>query len=65
MPKNKAKVAIAHKILVSAYHILKDKVPFQELGPGYLDSVNRRRTTKSLVRRLEQLGHTVTLAATA
>jgi transposase len=64
MPKNKAKVAIAHKVLLAAFHILKDGSTFKELGPNYLDSVDRRRTTKNLVRRLEQLGHHVTLAPT-
>lgn len=63
MPKNKAKVAIAHKILLAAFHILKDGVRFNELGPTYLDAIDRRRTTKNLVRRLEQLGHRVTLEA--
>ena len=58
----KATGALRHSILVAAYHILEQKVPYQELGADYFD---RRRSseqrTKRLVRQLEQLGHNVTL----
>lgn len=64
MPKNKAKVAIAHKIAIAAYAILRDGKPFQDLGPTYLDTLDKARTTKRLVRRLESLGFTVQLGAT-
>lgn len=65
MPKNKAKVAIAHKILLAAFHILRDGVTYKELGANYLDTVDKRRTTRALVKRLEQLGHRVTIEAAA
>jgi transposase len=57
--KNKAAVAIAHKMLVIAYHVLKDKVPYRELGSDYLEK--RRATTQeeSMIRRLEKLGYTI------
>jgi len=58
----KATGALRHSILIAAYHILEQKVPYQELGADYFD---RRRSseqrTRRLVRQLEQLGHTVTL----
>jgi transposase len=58
----KATGALRHSILIAAYHILEQKVPYQELGADYFD---RRRSTEQrtrrLVRQLEQLGHTVTL----
>ncbi len=54
--------ALSHSIIVAAYHILDQKVPYQELGADYFD---RRRCSaqraKRLVRQLEQLGHKVTL----
>lgn len=41
--KMRAAVAIAHKILVSAYHMLATQSDYQELGASYLDQLNRRR----------------------
>ena len=58
----RALVAIAHKILIAAYHILRDGVPYQDLRDTYLDSLDKTRVTRNLVRRLERLGHHVTLA---
>ncbi len=34
--KKKALIAIAHKILISAYFILKNKEEYKELGTDYL-----------------------------
>jgi transposase len=65
----KAIGAVAHSILVIAYHVLKRRQAYTELGPDYLllrDSA--AAYTKRLVRQLERLGHRVTLeplAATA
>ncbi len=57
----RAAVAIAHKILVSAYHMLRNQVPYQDLGDAYLDKREAGRTAGSLVRRLERLGYAVEL----
>jgi len=54
-------VAVAHAILVIAYHIIKNNTPYQELGPNYFDELNRERVTKRLVKRLESLGLDVTI----
>ena len=40
--KKKALVAVGHKIFIMCYHILKDKVPYKELGGNYLDE--RKKT---------------------
>ena len=58
----KATGALRHSILIAAYHILDQNVPYHELGADYFDqrrSLEQR--TKRLVRQLQQLGHTVTL----
>ena len=60
----KAAVAVGHSILVICYHLLKRKVPYEELGEDYY--VRNRRCsseahTKRLVRQLERLGHKVEL----
>ena len=57
--------AVAHKILVIAYSILKTGIPYQELGGDYFDKLHPDRTTRRLVQRLERLGLTVTLAPSA
>lgn len=57
----KASLAIAHKILLAAYHLLSRQVPYHDLGDHYLDQHDAARTTDRLVRRLELLGYQVEL----
>lgn len=57
----RAAMAIAHKILIAAYHLLSTGGPYRELGATYLDGLEKRRTTRNLVRRLERLGYEVTI----
>jgi transposase len=59
----KAIGATRHDILVAYYHIVRDEVPFRELGPDW----QRKRYSpahraRRLQRQLETLGYTVTLA---
>ena len=60
--KKRAIVAVGHTMLVMMYHMLRDKVDYRELGPDYLDKLQPLRLTTYLVKRLESLGHKVTLA---
>jgi transposase len=63
---NKAIVAVAHSILVSAYHVLAEGRPYDELGGDYfLRREDSERVAKRLVRQLERLGHSVTLEPVA
>jgi len=57
----KAIVALAHSLLVIAYHVLKRRVNFMDLGPTYFDEHNRMSVQRQLVRRLERLGYKVAL----
>jgi transposase len=57
----RAAVAIAHKILVSIYHMLSQNVSYNDLGDLYLDRLNAHHLTRNLVHRLERLGFHVTL----
>jgi transposase len=58
----KAIVAVAHSILIAAYHILKDDVPYHDLGGDYFARrADPERIAKRLVAQLERLGHAVTL----
>ena len=57
----RAAMAIGHKILVAAYHMLSTGTSYKDLGASYLDGLDPRRVTRNLVRRLERLGYGVTL----
>ena len=57
----RAALAIAHKILVGAYHMLAKGLPYRELGETYLDRIAQTRTVANLKRRIERLGYNVTL----
>ena len=59
--KKRAAVAIAHKLLLGAYHVLKSGTPYQDLGEHYLDQLDKRRTALHMVRRLERLGFQVSI----
>jgi transposase len=63
--KMRAVVAIAHKILVVAYHMLVNRSDYRELGAGYLDQLNRHRTTNSLTSRLRAMGYDVQITPKA
>jgi len=58
----RAVLAVAHTVLVMAYHMLKRQQDYEELGADYFDRLNADVLRRSLVRRLERLGHKVTLA---
>jgi transposase len=62
---NRALVAIAHKILIAVYHMLRTGTDFHDLGADYLDRTDERRTTRTLVHRLEKLGYDVQLTRKA
>src|SRR3954468_15300427 len=57
----RAALAIAHKIVVAAYHMLARGVVYRDLGEAYLDQISERRTVANLKRRLERLGYHVVL----
>jgi transposase len=59
--RKRAIVAVGHSILVIAYHLLKGGAAYADLGANYFDERDRRAVERDLVRRLEKLGHKVTL----
>jgi transposase len=61
---HKAVVAVAHSLLTIIYHMLRDRRPYADLGADYFDRINTARLERHHVRRLEQLGYTVTLTPT-
>lgn len=61
--KKRAIVAVAHSILVIAYHVIQKREPYQELGGDYFDKRDAEVTKQRLVMRLEKLGYQVALQA--
>ncbi len=57
----RAIIAVAHQLLVIAFYLLKRKEQYRELGANHFDNINADRVRHSLVKRLERLGHIVTL----
>ena len=61
----KAVVATGHQILRIAFHIMRDGVPYHELGAAYLDQRQRERAIRRHVQHLEKLGYQVLLVQPA
>ena len=62
--KQRAIVAVGHSILVSLYHMLTEERDDADLGGNFFDERERELVQRRLVRRLEQLGLTVTVEPT-
>jgi len=59
---NKATVAVAHSMVVAAWHILTTGEPYHDPGGDYFQRRrDRDHETRRLVAQLEKLGHTVSL----
>ena len=54
-------MAVSHRVLVILSHMLRDHKPYTDLGADYFDRLDIQRLQHHHVRRLEQLGYTVTL----
>jgi hypothetical protein len=59
--RNKAIVAVAHRILTAIYHILTKHQPFQDLGVSYLDERRQQHLLQRMSHRIQQLGYQVNL----
>lgn len=59
--KKKAIVAVSHSVLIIIYHVLRTRKPYTDLGADYFDKLDAEYVQRHHVRRLEQLGYTVTL----
>ena len=55
--RNRATIAVAHSILIAIYHVLKDDVPFKDLGQDYYDNFNKEHKIRSYLKRLAALGY--------
>jgi len=58
-------VIVAHALLETGYALLRTGRTYADLGADYFDRLDREHLTKRLVKRLEHLGHKVTLQPAA
>jgi transposase len=63
--KKRAIIAVAHSIVVSAFHMLIRNEPYRELGANYFDDRRQAHLVDQLTRRIERLGYRVTLEPVA
>lgn len=57
--------AVAHTILVIAYHLLARNATYTDLGPDFFDRRDSDASERQLGKRLERLGNKVTLEKVA
>jgi transposase len=60
--KNRATMAVAHSMLIAIYHVLKEGVPFRDLGADYYDGFRREHKIRNYLKRLQALGWTPELS---
>ena len=63
--KKRALIAVAHALVVTLWHLLKNDAEYQEPGPDYLVKRNPERELSELKRRALKLGHELVLTAQA
>lgn len=64
--RTKAAIAVAHRVLAIAWHIIKNEGEvYREIGGSHQDRLRPQRSARRLVHRLEQLGFEVNLKAKA
>jgi transposase len=59
--KNRAVIAVAHSMVVSAFHMRSRHESYQELGSHDFDEQRRHQLVHRLTRRLEHLGYRINL----
>jgi transposase len=59
--QKKAIMAVSHSILVIAYHLIKRKEVYRDLGADYFDKRRPQATANRLLKRLEQLGYQISV----
>jgi transposase len=61
----RAVMAVAHRVLIIAYYIIRDGTVYHELGGDHYDRKNPERTARRLTQRLERIGYQVILTKPA
>lgn len=57
--KNRAKVAVAHSMLIAIYYMIKEDREFKELGADFYNKFNKEKKANSYMKKLKELGYDV------
>jgi transposase len=57
--RQRALVAVMHKLVIAIWHVLHDKVPHRDLGADYFTRRNPQRTMRQIVKQANAIGLTV------
>jgi hypothetical protein len=57
----RAAVAVGHSILVTIYHMIKNRTKYHDLGADFFQTRNKEALVKQNIKRLQALGYNVTL----
>lgn len=57
--KNRAKVAVAHSILISIYHMIKENKEYNDLGAEFYNKFNKEKKANSYKKKLKELGYNI------
>lgn len=63
--KKRAIIAVAHSMLISFYHMLTNRQPYQDLGADYFDQRSKGVRVDWLLKQLNKLGYTARLEPVA
>jgi transposase len=58
--KKRAIMAVAHAIVVSAFHVLSRRARYHAVAANYFDAQRREHLVDRVTRRIERLGYRVT-----
>ena len=61
----KAIIAVAHSLLVTIYHILRNRTDYSDLGADYFTKRNNEAAKRRSIKELERLGFKVLLEPVA
>lgn len=61
--KNRAKVAVAHSMLIAIYYMLKENKEYTELGSDFYNKFNKEKKANAYLKKLKELGYDVQIAA--
>lgn len=63
--KNRAKVAVAHSMLIAIYYMLKENKKYKDLGADFYNKFNKEKKANSYMKKLKELGYDIQITAQA
>ena len=61
--KNRAKVAVAHSMLIAIYYMLKENKEYAELGSDFYNKFNKEKKANAYLKKIKELGYEVQIIA--